>query len=174
LPFTLLHLGPALALGVPFRSKVHAPTFIIANLIVDIEPFIIIMLNLSLPLHWFFHSIAGALILGAITSIAMYVLKERFSFSFIELKLEVSNYHSFKEYFVGEVLGTIIHVMLDYSLYSDIKPLYPLNYNPLYNPLISCEINLLCIFLLIVGLIEYLLVFIKAPRTTRTLHIRSP
>lgn len=43
MPFTLYHLGPSLGLGLPLRKYVHAPTFILANVIVDVEPFLVLV-----------------------------------------------------------------------------------------------------------------------------------
>ncbi|MCD6537820.1 hypothetical protein J7L18_04335 [Candidatus Bathyarchaeota archaeon] len=54
------------------------------------------------------------------------------------------------------VSGTILHVLLDAPLYSDIRPFYPITANPLYNPSISLLINGFCIFAGIVGIIIYI------------------
>lgn len=75
MPFTPLHIGPALIIGLPLRRHIHAPTFIVANVILDIEPFIVIAYNLSYPLHGYLHTFLGALIVGAALSYFMYVFK---------------------------------------------------------------------------------------------------
>jgi len=51
MPFTPFHLGPALGLGLPLRRYVYVPTFILANVIVDVEPFLVLFLGLRYPLH---------------------------------------------------------------------------------------------------------------------------
>lgn len=161
MPFTPYHLGPALAFGLPFRRFIHTPTFIIANLIVDVEPFIILMFNFNLPLHWILHSLWGATLLGLLTAWIMYLLKEHFETAFKTLKLKCKSYLPFKSYVVAGVSGAIFHVMLDYPLYRDIKPLYPLTYNPLYNPAITGFIYRFCTYAFIVGLLEYIIILLK-------------
>jgi len=47
MPFTPFHLGPALTIGLPLRRFIHAPTFIVANVIVDVEPFLVMVLGLN-------------------------------------------------------------------------------------------------------------------------------
>jgi len=37
MPFTLYHLGPALLLGLLFRRRLDLPTFLVANVVVDLE-----------------------------------------------------------------------------------------------------------------------------------------
>ncbi|MCX8170580.1 MAG: hypothetical protein N3E47_01215 [Candidatus Bathyarchaeota archaeon] len=55
MPFTLFHLGPALGLGLPLRRRLHVPTLVLANVIVDLEPFFVLFLGLDYPLHGYFH-----------------------------------------------------------------------------------------------------------------------
>ncbi len=64
MPFTPFHLGPALLFGLVLFSYLDFPTFMVANVIVDIEPFMIIALGLDLPLHGFFHSFLGGVIVS--------------------------------------------------------------------------------------------------------------
>jgi len=160
LPFTPFHLGPGLAFGLALRRRLHAPTFIIANLIVDVEPFIILLLKLRLPLHWVLHSLLGALSLGILLAFTMYSLRKYFTDFFRVLRLEYSDL-SLKNYVLAGTTGTLFHVILDYPLYSDIKPFYPLTYNPLYNPNLTIQIYMFCSIMFILGLIEYMILLLK-------------
>lgn len=47
MPLTPFHLGPALLLGLIFLRYVDFPTFLVANVIVDIEPMFIMLFNLD-------------------------------------------------------------------------------------------------------------------------------
>ncbi|MDD1766561.1 MAG: hypothetical protein LUQ00_01410, partial [Candidatus Methanomethyliaceae archaeon] len=58
-------------------------------------------------------------------------------------------------FMVAGALGTLIHVLLDSSLYDDILPFYPLTVNPFYNPALSPEIYSICVWMGIIGLIYY-------------------
>ncbi|NOQ38614.1 hypothetical protein GQ472_07065, partial [archaeon] len=59
MPFTPFHLGPALFLGLVFFRYLNLPAFLIANVIVDVEPFVVLLFGLDYPLHGFFHSFLG-------------------------------------------------------------------------------------------------------------------
>ena len=52
------HLGPALLFGLILFNYFDFPTFLIANIIVDIEPLTVILLGLDSPLHGFFLPLA--------------------------------------------------------------------------------------------------------------------
>jgi len=92
----------------------------------------------------------------------MYVLKGKTSRLFRALKLEVKEGSPLRGYLIAGVSGTLLHVLLDYPLYSDIKPFYPLEYNPLYNPGLTADIYMFCTITAIIGLIGYLLVIIES------------
>ena len=42
MPFTPFHLGPALGFGLPLRNYLHVPTFLVASILVDVEPFVVL------------------------------------------------------------------------------------------------------------------------------------
>ena len=46
MPFTPFHLGPGLLLGLLLLSYVDLPTFLLASVIVDVEPFLALYFNL--------------------------------------------------------------------------------------------------------------------------------
>ncbi len=60
MPFTLFHLGSALAVGLPLRRMIHAPTLILASIVLDLEPIAVILLGLDYPLHGFMHTLIFA------------------------------------------------------------------------------------------------------------------
>jgi len=160
MPFTPLHLGPALALGLPFKKYIHAPTFIVANVIIDIEPLLVLVFGLSYPLYGYAHTFVLASIIGLALSYVMFVLEKFLKPLYRFLVLVPQKSFNFKAFAMAGILGTIIHVLLDSPLYTDIRPFYPLNINPLYNPEVSFRasimINDVCIFSGIIGLIYYI------------------
>ena len=155
MPFTPFHLGPALGLGFPFRKYVHAPTFILANVIVDVEPFLVLFLGLRYPLHGYLHTFFLALLAGLTLGYAMFLL-ERFLQPLYKLfLLETADGLNAKSFVVAGALGTTLHVLLDSPLYTDIRPFYPLTINPLYSPALSLEIYSICVWMGILGIIYY-------------------
>jgi len=161
MPFTPFHLGPALGLGLPLRRYVHVPTFILANVIVDVEPFLVLFLGLRYPLHGYFHTFLLALLTGLILGYAMLLLERFFQPLYKVFFLETADNLNVKSFVVAGALGTTLHVLLDSPLYADIRPFYPLTINPLYNPTLSLEVYSVCVWMGILGIIYYagLLVF---------------
>jgi len=130
MPFTPYHLGPGLMIGLLFLNFIDFPTFLIASIIVDIEPFIILFFNLDYPLHGFFHSFLGGTIVALLLTVVMSKIRRYFSplMSFFKLEQDVS----FKKILVASLSGIYIHILLDSPIYTDIQPFFPLAFNPFY------------------------------------------
>ena len=155
MPFTPFHLGPALGLGLPLRKYVHVPTFIVANVILDVEPFLVLQFGLNYPLHGYLHTFLASLFVGLLLGYAMFIL-ERFAQPFYKtLLLETSSSLNLKVFLLSGDLGTGLHVLLDSPLYVDIQPFYPLTTNPLHNPALAIEVYSLCVWMGIFGIIWY-------------------
>lgn len=132
MPFTPLHLGPALILGYALRKKIHWPTFIIANIIVDIEGFLLITGLLRIkgyPLHGYLHTFLASVIAGSILGYIMFHADKFLENLFKQLYL-VDSRRELWRYILAGISGWTLHVLLDAPLYYDIKPLYPLKINP--------------------------------------------
>jgi membrane-bound metal-dependent hydrolase YbcI (DUF457 family) len=154
-PFTPFHLGPGLLFGLLLFKYIDFPTFLLANIIVDVEPFLIIYFNLQYPLHGFFHSFLGGTIIAFLFAALMSKLRNTFSslMSFFRLKQK----SSFKSIQTASLFGIYLHILLDSPLYQDIKPFYPFSFNPLlsHDMFIGYEIYGLCILSFIGGGIMY-------------------
>jgi len=168
MPFTPFHLGPAFGLGLPFRKYLHVPTFILANIILDVEPFLVLFLDLRYPLHGYFHTFLLALFVGLSLGYTMFLLEKFLHKFYGDLLLEPNGKLSLKSFMVAGVLGTTIHILLDAPLYSEMQPFYPLTVNPLYNPLMSTEIYNICVWLGIIGIIYY--IYLLVLRGYRRFH----
>jgi len=55
MPFTQFHFGPALGFGLLPKGIWHAPTFIVVNVAVNIEPFLVLFLGLRHLLYGCLH-----------------------------------------------------------------------------------------------------------------------
>jgi len=71
MPFTPFHLGPGLLFGLLLLGYIDFPTFLVASVIVDVEPFLVLTLNLNYPLHGFLHSFLGGTLLAFLVAAAM-------------------------------------------------------------------------------------------------------
>ncbi len=157
MPFTPFHLGPATLFGLLLFRFVNFPVFLVANVIVDLEPFLVLLLGLKYPLHGFFHSFLGGSIIAFIVALLAFKFRgtvERFS-SFIGLRQKVS----FTGVLLASFLGVYFHILLDAPLYTDIKPFYPLYTNPFYSSsfLIESGIYTFCSVCFLAGGILYVL-----------------
>jgi len=155
MPFTPFHLGPALGLGLPLRKYIHVPTFILANVIVDVEPFLVLFYGLRDPLHGYLHTFLLAFLAGLVIGYVMFIF-ERFLRPLYKLfLLEPDEKLNLKSFLLAGALGTALHVLLDSPLYSDIRPFYPLTINPLLNPALTSEVSSFCVWMGVLGIIYY-------------------
>ena len=170
MPFTPFHLGPALCLGIPLRKYIHAPTFILANVILDIEPLLVLLLGLRYPLHGYFHTFIAAIGVGIAFGLVMFLLERPMHPLYRKLLLEPEKTFKKSQFIIAGVLGTMLHVLFDAPLYWEIKPFYPLTANPLYGWASSSEIYLLSVFMGVLGIIFYSLLIVwtyKRPRKSQ-------
>jgi len=153
MPLTPFHLGPAIFFGLILSSYVNFPTFLIANFIPDIEGVLVLFLNLDYPLHGYMHSLAGGTISALILSLIMIKLNEpvQGTMRLFRLQQEKNN----RQIFLGALLGVYLHILIDSPLYSDIRPFYPVNTNPLNGLLTSIEMMGICVILFFMGAVLY-------------------
>ncbi|MEM0027745.1 MAG: hydrolase [Ignisphaera sp.] len=119
--------------GYFFRKKVHWPTFILASVVVDLEPFLVFVGVLQrYPLHGYMHTFLLGSLCGVLLGYAMYITRKMHAGLFKRLAL-VENEIGSAGYLVGGLAGWDLHILMDSPLYTDIKPFYPVQANPLYN-----------------------------------------
>jgi membrane-bound metal-dependent hydrolase YbcI (DUF457 family) len=129
MPFTPYHFGPALLIGVALDKHIDLPTFMAANIIVDIEPLIALILG-SGPLHGFFHSFLGGELVAVALAALMILIRPYFNplMKLVGLQ-EKSNNQSI---LYAALTGVGLHIIMDSVLYTDIRPFLPLEINPFY------------------------------------------
>ena len=130
MPFTPLHLGPALA-ALPLRKYLHIPTFILGNVIPDIEGILVLAFGLNYPLHGYMHTLIIASVFGLVLGLVMFKLEKPTQPFYRMLKLETERALPLKSFITAGVSGAFLHVILDAFLYSEMKPFFPLAANPL-------------------------------------------
>jgi hypothetical protein len=155
MPFTPFHLGPALGLGVPLRKYIHAPTFIVANVAVDIEPLLVFLLRLNYPLHGYLHTFLSAFFFGIAIGFTMFYLEKFLHPLYKTFLLTPNRTLGLKSFLVAGAFGAMLHVLFDVPLYSEMQPFFPVTANPLYNFASSSAIYNLCVWLGILGIIFY-------------------
>lgn len=147
-------------MGLPLRRYLHVPTFLVASVIVDVEPLLVLVLGLSYPLHGYLHTFLFASLTGMALGCVMFFLDGFLNPVYRALRLVVEGSQGRKAFMVTGVLGAAFHVLLDSPLYGDIRPFFPLALNPLYNPRLSYAVYTFCIWTGIMGIIWYLCLII--------------
>jgi membrane-bound metal-dependent hydrolase YbcI (DUF457 family) len=128
MPFTPFHLGPALFLGLLLLGFLDFPTFLIANVIVDVEPLLVLVFGLDYPLHGFFHSFLGGTVVALVLALVMNRIRGTISPLLALVRLEQRS--SLKSILCASMSGVYLHILLDARMYGDIRPLYPIDANP--------------------------------------------
>jgi len=155
MPFTPFHFGPHACVAFPLSKYIDIPVFILANVVIDIEPLLVIIFNLSYPLHGYAHSFIGAFIIGALWGIIAFKYRTILKRLMKLLKLPYET--TLKKCVISGVLGALLHVLFDAPLYADIKPFYPLRANPLYGLISIPFMYTFCGLMFIPALVFYLL-----------------
>lgn len=162
MPFTPFHFGPALLFGLILYNYLDFPTFMIANVIIDVEPLIILTMGLNLPLHGFFHSFMGGTVISFILFFVMMRIRKFFEGLMGLFNLEQS--WSQKSIVVAALSGVYLHIVLDSRLYTDIKPFFPSTWNPFFRDSMfsGFEVYGFCVFSALAGIILFFFKIIKA------------
>ena len=132
MPFTPFHLGPALFFGMVLLRYIDLPTFLVANVIVDVEPLLILTLGLhrmdGLPLHGLLHTFLG----GTFVALLLALVMKRMSGYTTSLTrlIGLEQRPSSRKIYAAALSGVYLHILLDSQLYTDIRPFYPLAFNP--------------------------------------------
>jgi len=157
MPFTPFHFGLCLpiVLGDVKYKRIDVMASLLGSIIVDIEPILIIILNLNLPLHGPFHSFLGASILGIIGGIVVHYTRSIWNAILKPLKWEQTT--SLKNRVFWCVLMANIHVIFDAMMYSEMKPLPFILSNPFYGFLTMNIIYMICLIGMIIGSVEYII-----------------
>ena len=71
MPFTPFHWGPGLLFGLLLLGYMDLPTLFVSSVIVDVEPLLVLTLNLQYPLHGYLHTFLGGTILAFVLALAM-------------------------------------------------------------------------------------------------------
>lgn len=130
MPFTPFHFGPHACVSLPLYRRLDIPIFLGANVAIDIEPLLVMTLNLDYPLHGYCHTLLIGGLVGLLFAMAAYPLRRAIGRVMNRLRLPYEP--TFGKMAVSGVLGAWLHVLFDAPIYTDIMPFYPSQANPLY------------------------------------------
>jgi membrane-bound metal-dependent hydrolase YbcI (DUF457 family) len=96
-------------------TKIDIISCILANILLDIQPFLVIFLGFDIPLHGISHTLLFAIIGGALVFYFYgFLVKKIF-----KVKKAIS------AFIWGGIIGGILHVLLDVFYHQDVQPFWP-------------------------------------------------
>ncbi|MFW9818467.1 MAG: hypothetical protein ACFFE5_02560 [Candidatus Thorarchaeota archaeon] len=157
MPKTIYHLGPGLFFGLIFLKYLDFPTFILANVIVDLEPYFIAIFNLNFPDHGFVHSFLGGGLVALILTGIMFFTRNLLNPVMSCFKLD--QMRSLSKILLGSFSGIYLHILFDGHSHQYMQPLFPLEGNPFYGSLGELGVQPLIIagYLIPSGLLIYVI-----------------
>jgi len=173
MPLTPFHFGPGLFIPLLLFSLIDLPTFLIASVILDIEPILVLSLNLQYSLHGFFHTFLGRSNIAVFLALLMTKARRMFLplLSFFKLDQRWSN----KTIFSAAFFGIYLHLFLDAQMHRDMQPFFPLTINPLLDtsPLAGLVPEIFCVWCFIGAMLFYFVRFFVAIRKPKPHHEKS-
>lgn len=154
MPFTPFHLGPSAVFALPLKKYIDLPVFVLANVVIDLEPLTVMYFNLPYPVHGFLHTFIGGVLIGGLWGLVAYVMRKP-----IKILMNVFHLNYEPKMFrmiLSGILGFWLHVFIDSFMHADIKPFFPSSYNPLYKIVSTPNLYLICALLFVPALAFYI------------------
>ncbi len=153
MPFTPFHFGPSGAVSLPLGKYVDVPVFVLASVVVDIEPLLVMVYGLDYPLHGYCHTLLVGSLVGLLWGCVACMLRPaiRFGMKTLHLKYESGPV----KMIVSGALGVWLHIFLDAVMHSDVRPFYPLNINPLHGLVSVRTLHVICLACFIPAFVVY-------------------
>lgn len=107
MPITPLHFGAALPFELSLRGRFSTTAFVLANIVMDIQPVLALGFGVPIAVHGWTHTVVGALEIAAGLSAFAWRLPRRGTFV------------------AGFCAGTLTHVALDSLMHHDLSLLWP-------------------------------------------------
>lgn len=155
MPFTPFHFGPSATVALPLKKYLDLPVFVLANVVIDIEPLIVMMFDLPYRIHGFSHTLLGGIFVGTLWGIFAYLLRSPMTKIMNAFCLKYVP--SWRKMIVSGVAGMWFHVFIDSFMHQDIRPFYPLSSNPFYQAISTPDLYTICTVLFVPALISYMI-----------------
>jgi len=142
MPYTPLHIGPGILIGLPLKDKVDLPVLILVNIVIDIEPLLIGLYWPWYYAHAYYHTFLVGSLLGVMSGLIAY--PGRGALGRLMKMLHLPYSPDLKKMILSGVLGVWLHIFVDSLAEPSIRPFFPAKFNPYYG-LISLSITrLIC------------------------------
>lgn len=153
MPFTPYHFGPCACIALPLNKHIDIPVFILANVIVDLEPLAVILLGLNYPLHGFCHTFLVGTALGLGWGLLAYAARGFFKWLMQLFRLPYQT--NIGKMALSGILGIWLHILLDANLYNEMRPFWPIAGNHLYKMISYSVLYSICEISCIAAVVIY-------------------
>lgn len=166
MPFTPFHMGAILVVKPNLDHRISLIAFGLAQVAMDLEPGIRMLVGADDVLHGISHTILGAVIIGSAVVLAAPLVRllilRRWNKEAMHYKqqwLVQSEVVPIGPVVAGALFGTLSHVALDSLIHHDIQPLFPFSRaNPMLGLLSHDNVYLLCSVAAALGTIAWVIV----------------
>jgi membrane-bound metal-dependent hydrolase YbcI (DUF457 family) len=160
MPITPFHLGPGAAFKAIGGRHFSFMVFGGSQVVMDIEPAVQLFRGADV-LHGYTHTLAGALVIGAVATIIGRPI------SHFALGRFTTRYRPFSwaASATGAFVGTFSHILFDGFMHADMRPFWPLvDGNPMLGLVAMDTLHLACVVL---GILGGLAVWVRSTRDNR-------
>lgn len=165
MPFTPYHFGPSGFIGLVFRKWLDVPVFILANVIVDIEVLVTMILGLGAPHHRYCHTLVGGAAVGLLWGVTAYPL--RGLFKAVMRTLRVPYRPSLLKMVFSGILGAWLHVLIDGAYHPNVNVFWPIGTRSLWTAVMSRQMKTICIVCLVAAIVPYAIAVVSYFKTPR-------
>jgi len=128
MPLTPYHFGPHACAALPLGRHLDLPVFIAANVMVDVEPLLVMTFRLRYPIHGYAHTFLIGALVGVALATVVFPLRGIIGKAMRLARLPYEP--TYRRMALSGILGVWLHVILDSFLYRDIRPFFPSSANP--------------------------------------------
>ncbi len=159
MPFTPYHVGPGGVIGLVFRRWIDLPVFILSNVVIDIEPLIVLSFGLNCRTHGYCHTLLFGTALAVLWAFLAWRIRSLLG---LLMRLFALPYETtLRKMIISAVLGVWFHIFLDALCWEDIRPFWPLEANPLLGHISVSNVYLLCTVSFIPAIILYVIAVVS-------------
>ncbi|RJE77265.1 hypothetical protein BGP78_09435 [Pseudoalteromonas sp. MSK9-3] len=155
MPFTPIHMGPALLVKPILAGNFSLMVFGWTQIVIDLQPLYVLLTGEG-QLHGITHTYLGAIIIAMISAITGKYLSE-FAFKITKpLHHSAVSVIKWRVAFASALIGSVSHVFLDSIMHYDMAPFYPFStYNGLLGVTSLKSLHLFCLYSGLVGACLY-------------------
>jgi membrane-bound metal-dependent hydrolase YbcI (DUF457 family) len=128
--------------------------FLLANVVIDFEPGVVLLLDLDYPLHGYCHTFLFGTVIGLVWGLIAYAARN--PLGWLMRLFRVPYQISLGKMVLSGLLGVWFHVLLDSFCWSDMRPFWPSSANPLINLASLNTVRLFCAISFIPAIALYL------------------